>query len=132
MPTFFASGTSSLSRSSCWSTGATSEVPVTLAPGASSESISSADTGSVTAVNRTGVSWMFCAVACAAGVATDSTRSRSSPANPCAMVRAVDCSPLAFCSSNSTSTPASSKASLKPAVAASSAGCWTSWLMPIL
>ena len=75
---------------------------------------------------------MFWAMAWAAGVATASARSRSSEAICWAMVSAVACSPLAFCSSKSTSTPASAKACLKPSVAESSAGCWTSWLMPIV
>ena len=105
---------------------------MTLAPGSSMESTSSAWTGSVTAVNSSGKLVMFCAIAWAAGVATASARSRSSEAICWAMVRAVPCSPLAFCSLNSTSTPASAKACLKPSVAESSAGCWTSWLMPIV
>ena len=58
-----------------------------------------APTGSVTAVKRTGLSVIALARACAVGVATPRTRSRSSPANFWAMLAVVAMSPSAFCRS---------------------------------
>ena len=131
MPTVVASGFTSLSSCSCSLTGLRSETPVTLPPGASSEATSSAPFGSVTAMNTTGLSFTAEAVPCAAGVAIAATRSTSpSLAKVEAMEVTVACSPWAFCSSNVTSRPASSNASLKPSAAPSSAGWETSWLMP--
>ena len=99
MPTVLASGLSFLIRAICSATGFMSDVPVTLAPGASADATSLAATGSVTAVNRTGVSAMACAAACADGVAMASTRSRSAEANVVAIVVLVAASVWAFFSS---------------------------------
>ena len=102
MPTRVASGLRRLTSSSCSFTGFASEVPVALPPGASRLSTRSAETGSVTAVNRIGTSVMAWRAAWAVGVAIARTRSRSAEANVPAIEAAVDWSPWAFCSSQMT------------------------------
>ena len=100
IPTVLASGATCL-ISAIWSaTGFMSVVPVTFAPGASLLATSSADTGSVTAVNKTGTSVIAWAAPIALGVAMAKTRSRSaSPANRFEIVATVAASACAFCSS---------------------------------
>ena len=93
MPTVSASGLTSLTSWSCSSTGLRSEVPVTLPPGLSLVSTSPASSASVTAVKSTGTFVIACAAACAAGVATARTRSKSPFAKVCAIEVALACSP---------------------------------------
>ena len=76
-----------------------SEVPDTLWPGASIDSTSLAATGSVTAVNSTGVSVMAWAAAWADGVAMASTRSRPAVAKVVEIEVTVAWSALPFFSS---------------------------------
>ena len=101
MPTVLASGLILVSSSSCSLTGFLSEVPVTLAPGASRDLTSLASTGSVTAENSTGMLVMDWAAAWAVGVAMARTRSMSgSEANlPTMEVLVAWLRPAAFCSS---------------------------------
>ena len=134
MPTVWASGSSSISMSACWSRGARSEVPETLPPTVPSKlSMSSATPYSVTEVPRMGMLSVADTAACRAGVALAMIRSTLLAAKPLQMVAQVGMSPEAFCSSNSTwPGRASLMASLKPWVAASSASCCTSWQMPMV
>ena len=82
-PTLAMSGVSSWARSKMFSTGMASEVPVICPPGASRLSTNSAATGSVTALNTTGmpVPSTTAAALWAAGVAMAMITSTPSAAN---------------------------------------------------
>ena len=82
-------------------------------------------------VPSTGMVLVAAAALCSGAVALARIKSTLEATKPLQMVAAVGASPLAFCSSNFTASPSFSvRASLKPCVAASSAGCCTSWQMP--
>ena len=79
----------------------------------------------------TGILLVAAWAASRAGVALARIRSTSSETNWLQMTAQVAESPEAFCSTKLTLSPkALVRASLKPWVAASSAGCWTSWQTP--
>jgi hypothetical protein len=87
----------------------------------------------VTEVPRMGMVLVAVAAACRAGVALAMIRSTLLAAKPEQMVAQAAVSPAAFCRSKVTASPSFSfRASSKPWVAASSAGCCTSWQMPML
>ena len=85
----FAVGTISLIRFRWSASGDRSEMPVTLPPGCSRFFTSWAPTGSVTAVNTTGMSWVAATTAWAEGVAIGTITFGFSPTNFCAIWAAV-------------------------------------------
>ena len=83
-------------RATCSPTGAMSDRPVMLAPGLSIDFTSWADTGSVTAVNTTGMSRVAAATAWADGVEIGTITSGREPANWRAIWAAVAGLPCAL------------------------------------
>ena len=119
----------------CSSRGARSEVPETLLPTVPlKSSMPRATPYSVMEVPRMGMVPVAAEAAWRAAVPLARIRSTPSETKEPQMVVQVAESPAAFCSFQMTfSAPsASSTASLKPWVAASSASCWTSWQMPMV
>ncbi len=95
MPTFVTFGITFCNNSTCFEIGDISLVPVAIPPGFFIESTNFADTGSVTAVNKTGTSVDRLAKVCAAGVAIPKTRSLLA-IKLVEMVCKFDWSPCAF------------------------------------
>ena len=82
-------------------------------------------------VPSTGIVEVAETAACRGEVALARIRSTLEDTKPLMMVAQLVLSPEAFCSLKVTASPrASVKAALKPSVAASRAGCCTSWQMP--
>ncbi len=99
MPIFFASNSSAKNFTVFGiASGCVSTVPVTLPPGFSIESISSAPTASVTDVNKVGISDVAAATACADGVAFVKITSGAAATKLFAAVVLILASPCAFSS----------------------------------
>ena len=132
---YWSAGKKSASIWACWSSGARSLVPETLPPTVpSNPSMPSATPYSVTEVPRMGMSAVPAAAACRALLPLAMIRSYPPDTKPLMMVEQVLESPWAFCSSKLTpsSPKASTRASLKPWVAASSASWGCCWQMPMV